>query len=485
MLKRSCTVSKYGRAGKPHSVTFTLLEDEDTLVWKGGGKSLRSSLGGKKDEQRRVSLRKVSHLLVGRDSAVFKRFQDDRSSSGRMSAGNWQDDVEEEDFEDLAPSSRHRSASAEKALPGQTHLSLSLQFPWAPGKERTTLDLSFDDELSFGLWVAALRVLIPLQALGPDLRRWEDKVPESSAATPPPAARSAAVGSASAEALRRNSIDAPSMPSTQGSLVRPTQAARDELSSMLDGIPPPQAAVCTAGSHTSPQAAQANPFGPVSGGASDPFSTEANPFDILGGPVSTSASGCCAAGESGRGGAMKAGMTMSSGVSSGVIDLSDPFQPSTLSSTPPQPPPTLAQPPPGAATPLFASRPDDSGLLRPPAAFTAKPASSSDPWAALTAAPPAACASMGGLGTMGSFGGVGVGSQPIGAPPPASAASAAPGALAQPHAARKLPASDFDIRQSATAARAPPRAAGAVAAGSVVDPFASLNAAVAQQWNVK
>jgi len=35
MLKRGCIATKYGRAGKPHKVTFTLSIDERTLSWKG------------------------------------------------------------------------------------------------------------------------------------------------------------------------------------------------------------------------------------------------------------------------------------------------------------------------------------------------------------------------------------------------------------------------------------------------------------------
>ena len=120
MLKRGCSVTKYGRSGKPHAVTFKLLEDEDTLTWKKEGMSIRDSLGGKKDEKRKVSLRSVSLLKIGRETAVFQRFQDPRASAGRVSKSNWMDDDEEDGVEDA--SARRRRSSGAKQPPGQMHL---------------------------------------------------------------------------------------------------------------------------------------------------------------------------------------------------------------------------------------------------------------------------------------------------------------------------------------------------------------------------
>lgn len=129
MLKQGCSASKYGRSGKPHVVAFRLSEDERTLSWKGTG--MRESLGVK--DERRAALSSVAHLLVGRESAVFKRFQDDRQKAGRLSRSNYFEETEE----------RQLSPSAGKRGAGKLHLSLSLQF--GRNDERDTLDVSFDD----------------------------------------------------------------------------------------------------------------------------------------------------------------------------------------------------------------------------------------------------------------------------------------------------------------------------------------------------
>ncbi|EOD39967.1 hypothetical protein EMIHUDRAFT_223176 [Emiliania huxleyi CCMP1516] len=117
LLKSGCVAVKFGEQGTPHATTFTLSLDERTLSWAARG-------------------------VV----SVFKRYR------GRLSA------------------------------PGRDHLSLSLRFheggsgasasssPPAqykvrggigpagggvePGSRRESLDVSFDDEVTFGLWPA-------------------------------------------------------------------------------------------------------------------------------------------------------------------------------------------------------------------------------------------------------------------------------------------------------------------------------------------
>ena len=89
MLQRGCVALKYGRAGKPHATEFHLSHDGKIFSWKGK----RSSLGSK--DERKVELKNVAHLLVGRESAVFKRFQDDGRVSGRLGS-NWNEDVLED-----------------------------------------------------------------------------------------------------------------------------------------------------------------------------------------------------------------------------------------------------------------------------------------------------------------------------------------------------------------------------------------------------
>ena len=164
MLQGGCAALKYGRAGKPHLTDFRLNQDRTVLSWS----AKRSSLTVKSSHS--VELRLVNHLLVGRESSVFKRFQDGgRTRSRSLGGGNWGDmDVMEDQQE----------AQAEKRAPGKEHLSLSLQFGWAPQskgeKQRDTLDVSFEDEETFGYWVAAIRALVPAHALGHDIRGVRD-----------------------------------------------------------------------------------------------------------------------------------------------------------------------------------------------------------------------------------------------------------------------------------------------------------------------
>jgi hypothetical protein len=103
-------------------------------------------------QPRSCALYTVVSLLIGRESAVFRRFQGVRAHARTR----FQDDFAvAEDLPDK----------------DEPHLSFSLRFGQL--EERDTLDICFDDgqEELFGLWVAAVRALVPAQALGPDLRK--------------------------------------------------------------------------------------------------------------------------------------------------------------------------------------------------------------------------------------------------------------------------------------------------------------------------
>ena len=127
LLMSGNSALKYGRAGKPHLTEFTLSSDKQQLSWKS---KARTSLGAK--DQRKVELRYVAHFLVGRESAVFKRFQQTGKQGGRLSSGPSFSDWDEGSV--LEDEQEQRAA---KRAPGKEHLSLSLQFQrgaWALGQ---------------------------------------------------------------------------------------------------------------------------------------------------------------------------------------------------------------------------------------------------------------------------------------------------------------------------------------------------------------
>ena len=138
LLKRGAPALKHGRAGKPHATIFTLSKDESTLTWLGNQRSsIVGSFAGKKDKKRELNLSDVVELLVGRESAVFKRRKD----------------KDKDDNEHLS-----LSLVTKGALPAP---------PSADGEDepdptggRETLDVSFDSDENFGLWLAALKYLL-------------------------------------------------------------------------------------------------------------------------------------------------------------------------------------------------------------------------------------------------------------------------------------------------------------------------------------
>eukprot|EP00965_Chrysotila_dentata_P108495 3583217-Pleurochrysis_carterae.AAC.4 len=124
LLKRGASALKYSRSGKPRATLFRLSPQEHELSWEGAGLSKLVV----KHERRAVEISEISAISVGRQSDAFRR-----SSGG-------------------------------EASPGAAHLSFSLHLNGADAmaerSERGTLDLSFEDEVEFGLWLAALRALM-------------------------------------------------------------------------------------------------------------------------------------------------------------------------------------------------------------------------------------------------------------------------------------------------------------------------------------
>lgn len=133
LLRRGSAVKKYGRQGRPHTTTFWLSADETTLGWVGKG--------GLLGKRRAVAVADVVEVLEGQQSAVFKKL------SGEGKGGE-------------------RKASLSERSLGAEHLSLSLRLRGGGNDQKETLDLSCDDEETFGLWVAALRALIGERSSG-------------------------------------------------------------------------------------------------------------------------------------------------------------------------------------------------------------------------------------------------------------------------------------------------------------------------------
>ena len=223
MLINGSTALKYGREGKPHATHFLLTADRACLTWKGRSGSVVGKFAASR-RSRSVELKRVAHFLVGRESAVFKRFQDDRQRRSSLGS-NWGDDCLEDNLEE-----QQRKTKA----PGKEHLSLSLQFERGPHTKdgRDTLDLSFEDEETFGLWVAALRTLLPPHALGHDQRGrimagTLSSQPSQDYSLPAP---STPVAAASVPQLPSSGLGA-----SRGT-VRPTSVARAEMASMFEGV---------------------------------------------------------------------------------------------------------------------------------------------------------------------------------------------------------------------------------------------------------
>jgi len=173
LLKSGCVAAKFGKQGTPHATTFTLSLDERTLSW-----AARGVVSGLLPRSRAVDLRHVSRLLVGRESAVFERYRGRLSAPGR-------------DY--LSLSLRFHEggsgASASSSPPAQYKVRGGMGPAGGgvePGSRRESLDVSFDDEVTFGLWVAALRALLPPAALCTDRDSAAHSAVHSAAPAPTP-----------------------------------------------------------------------------------------------------------------------------------------------------------------------------------------------------------------------------------------------------------------------------------------------------------
>ena len=178
LLKRGCVATKYSKRGKARPTKFKLSEDESTLTWEGrtAGRTLTFDVAAFLGQRRAVLLADALDLSVGLQSDVFKRHMNlatfskpppPRSADPAAAAAPAAAD---------APAAAVAPLSTTPATPA-SHLFLSIvlmgALPPRPDEiddaaddaadligERATLDVSLDDEETFGLWVAALRELL-------------------------------------------------------------------------------------------------------------------------------------------------------------------------------------------------------------------------------------------------------------------------------------------------------------------------------------
>ena len=136
LLKRGSKVHKHNRSGKSALTVFTLSADERTISWEGHG------IGTKllNNKKRSVDLHEVLEVLVGHESALFQQTAEDRLSEAHLSISLI-----------LLPS------LPDVPSPAPTRSSMVMGANALGAAERASLDLGFEDDETFGLWLAALR----------------------------------------------------------------------------------------------------------------------------------------------------------------------------------------------------------------------------------------------------------------------------------------------------------------------------------------
>eukprot|EP00966_Prymnesium_polylepis_P336576 7391642-Prymnesium_polylepis.1 len=143
MLQRGCEAVKYSRSGKPRKAIFHLSSDESTLSWEAGHYGLSAPVKMVKGERRNVKITEILALLPGQESKVFMLHKD--------AVG-----------EDISAEKAHVSLTLMLLghLPAMPAMEGEQRSATKAAETRETLDLSFDDEETFGLWVVALRALM-------------------------------------------------------------------------------------------------------------------------------------------------------------------------------------------------------------------------------------------------------------------------------------------------------------------------------------
>jgi len=144
MLLRGVPVTKYGRDGGAHSTQLRLSADRAHLTWSSNklGGAIAGRLGAR--ATRRIMVGEVQEMLIGRESDVFRRHANSRSSTAEVVDPNLCTDAH------LSVSLRLRPSTA--APDGGV------------ASARETLDVSFKEEVEFGCFVALMRALLAAHA---------------------------------------------------------------------------------------------------------------------------------------------------------------------------------------------------------------------------------------------------------------------------------------------------------------------------------
>ena len=130
---------KHGRSGKPHLTAFMLSDDETLLSWQpvkikaNLARTIGRRVSATSEPKRSISTSEIVELCIGRESAIFQRRAND---SGH---------------EHLSLTLRLMAS-----LPAPPIAHDAPPLAASPSGERQTLDVSFENEEQFGLWVAGL-----------------------------------------------------------------------------------------------------------------------------------------------------------------------------------------------------------------------------------------------------------------------------------------------------------------------------------------
>ena len=143
LLKAGVVAIKHGRHGKPHPTRLYLSSDDEVLAWERMG---GSRIMGRDD--RTVAIAAIRAVHVGRESAVFRRASwQERTGIDKRGGG-----APEYSLTLIIDPMRH--AVSKGVSPDKLFKEASTA--------RNTLDVSFNDDTTFGLVLAGIRALLQI-----------------------------------------------------------------------------------------------------------------------------------------------------------------------------------------------------------------------------------------------------------------------------------------------------------------------------------
>jgi len=135
---------KYTRTGKPRETKFKLSDDEQMLSWEGGHGGLTAPVKMVRGERRSIQITEILEVMLGMESKVFSLHKDRVGGADEIPMAHVSMTLV------LVGSLPSLPMGEEEEL-GRTKTTFEM---------RESLDISFNDEEVFGLWVAALRALM-------------------------------------------------------------------------------------------------------------------------------------------------------------------------------------------------------------------------------------------------------------------------------------------------------------------------------------